>query len=293
MEALYSPAVIQRLLREYGLRPSKALGQNFLADQNTLRRIVRAAAIRPGDPVLEIGPGLGSLTQALVEAGARVVAVEKDAGLARVLGDLFGDHPGVRIVHGDALKLDLAGLVHEWMAATNGACEPAGCKVVANLPYYITSPLLMRILESGLPLERAVVMIQKEVAERLTAAPGSKEYGALTVGVALRARVELAGSVPPTVFVPAPTVSSEIVVLTPRPERAGVDEQFFAALVKAAFGQRRKRLRNALKTLGLSVAVIDAALAEAGLDGERRGETLSVEEFAALSQAVGRAARMI
>lgn len=292
MEALYSPAVIRRLLREYGLRPNKALGQNFLADGNTVRRIVRAAELVPGELVLEIGPGLGSLTQGLVEAGARVIAVEKDAGLARALNDLFRECPGVRVVHGDALKTDLLALLREAappgeapQEALGGDGGPLACKVVANLPYYITSPLLMRILESGLPLTRAVVMIQKEVAERLVAAPGTKEYGSLTVSVQLRAHVELKGIVPPTVFVPAPSVSSQIVVLTPRANALPVGSKFHA-LVKAAFGQRRKTLRNALKTLGLSAAQIEAALSCAKLDGERRGETLSLEEFAVLSQAL-------
>jgi len=300
LEALYSPAVIQRLLKDYGLRPNKALGQNFLADRNTVQRIVRAAAVGPGDLILEIGPGLGSLTQGLLEAGARVIAVEKDAGLARALSDLFQAHPGVTIVHGDALKVDFADLVREHGPALAnsvpgqpmGAGAPSSFKIVANLPYYITSPLLLRILETDPALERAVVMIQREVAERLVAAPGSKEYGALAVAVRFRAHVELAGVVPPTVFVPMPSVSSEIVVMTPRSDRPHVGPRF-SALVKAAFGQRRKTLRNALKALGLSSAQIDAALAKAGLDGERRGETLSVEEFAILSTAVDDAARMI
>lgn len=285
MEPLHSPAVIQRLLREYGLRPSKALGQNFLADQNIVRRVVQAAAVHRGDLVLEIGPGLGSLTQGLLEAGARVVAVEKDARLVEALGELFRDQPQVTVVHADALKTDLGELLRAHGAGgTQGAAAPV-CKVAANLPYSITSPLLVHILESDLPVERIVVMVQREVAERLVAPPGTKEYGALTVAVQYRARVELAGRVPPAVFVPAPTVWSEIVVLFPREERLAVGRSF-AGLVKAAFGQRRKTLRNALKAMGLAAGTIEEVLAEAGLDGQRRGETLSVEEFAVLSRAV-------
>lgn len=285
MHALYSPAVIQGLLKAHGLRPNKALGQNFLADLNTIKRIIRAAEIAPGDVALEIGPGLGSLTQGLLEAGAGVIAIEKDAGLVRVLRELFASHPEVEIVHGDALKTDLADLVHRYTASSSPGVSPGSVKVVANLPYYITSPLLLHLLESDLAFERAVVMIQKEVAQRLIARPGTKDYGALTVAVQYRAEVELAGSVPPTVFVPAPAVTSEIVVLRPLRQRLAVGSSFFA-LVKAAFVQRRKTLRNALRGLGLDAGAVEATLKEAGISGERRGETLSVAEFAKLSQAV-------
>lgn len=287
MQPLYSPATIRELLQRHGLRPNKALGQNFLADRNTLNRIVGAAQIGADDWVIEIGPGLGSLTQALVDAGARVIAVEKDGGLARVLTGLFASCPQVTIVHADALRLDLVELVrsHASLPLCSESLHP--CKVVANLPYYITSPLIMHVLESDLALERAVVMVQREVAQRLVAAPGTKEYGALTVGVQYRADVERVGQVPPTVFVPPPAVVSEIVCLKPKPksELPQVGEQFFP-LVKAAFGQRRKTLRNALRHLGLSAAQIEEALAKAGIQGDRRGETLSVVEFVRLSKAV-------
>lgn len=285
MQGLYSPAVIQKLLKAHGLRPNKALGQNFLADLNTVKRIVRTAEVGPDDLILEIGPGLGSLTEGLLQTGARVIAIEKDAGLARALGELFGSHPNIEIVHGDALKADLADLVHRHTALHSPGSPSPVVKVVANLPYYITSPLLMHILESNLAFARIVVMIQREVALRLVAQPGTKEYGALTVAVQYRSEVQLAGTVPPTVFVPAPSVSSEIVLLTPIHERIDAGSSFFA-LVKAAFAQRRKTLRNALRGLGLSADEIQRALAEADIQGERRGETLSVSEFARLSKAI-------
>lgn len=283
MEALYRPAVIRRLLTEYGLRPSKGLGQNFLADGNTVQRITEIADVGPGDRIVEIGPGLGALTEGLLDRGAYVVAIEKDAGLVRVLRDLFKDHPRFLLLHADALDVDLAALFPgEWPADTPR-------KVVANLPYYITSQLLIHILESTPPFERAVVMIQREVADRLVAAPGSKAYGALTVGVAFRAEVQLAARVPPTVFFPPPTVASEVVLLKPRPFPFDVgDPERFFRVVRAAFGKRRKTLANALKELGLGADEVALALSESGIDGNRRGETLTLAEFASLSGALSR-----
>lgn len=290
LQPLYSPAVIRELLERHGLRPNKALGQNFLADRNILGRIVAASEIAPGDVVLEIGAGLGSLTQALLEAGARVIAIEKDNGLAKALAELFSSCDNAIIVHGDALRLDWAELVHAHgplllQDTATALPRTIPCKVVANLPYYITSPLLMHLLEGDLDWERAVVMVQREVAQRLVAAPGTKEYGALTVGVQYRARIERLGPVPPTVFVPPPAVASEIVRLKPKPELPVVGKSF-PSLVKAAFGQRRKTLRNALRQLSLAPAQIEEALTRAGISAERRGETLSVEEFVILSKAI-------
>lgn len=283
MEALYRPAVIRRLLREHGLRPSKGLGQNFLADGNTVQRILEIAEVRPGDRIVEIGPGLGALTQGLLERGAYVVAIEKDAGLFRVLSELFEGHPRLRLLHADALDVDLVALFPgEWPAE-------APRKVVANLPYYITSQLLLHILEAASPFERAVVMVQREVAERLVAPAGSKAYGALTVSVAYRADVTLAARVPATVFIPSPTVASEVVLLRPRPCPYDVgDPACFFQVVRAAFGKRRKTLANALKELGFENGRVALALSECGIDGSRRGETLTLAEFAALSAALSR-----
>jgi len=274
---LYSPAVVKRILEERGLRPSKALGQNFLVDGNTVARILRAADVRPGDFVIEIGPGLGALTQGLAARGASVVAVEKDGDLVDVLGELFAGVPSVKVVHADALEVDFARLLPD--------PKPERVKILGNLPYYITSPLLIALVDAGLEWERLVVMIQKEVGDRLKAKPGTKAYGSLTVGVAWRASVESAGKVPPTVFYPAPAVESEVLVLRPRRIDVG-DPAVFREVVKAAFGMRRKTLRNALKGLAVPAGDISSFLTACGVDPDRRGETLSVEEFARLSRAL-------
>jgi len=259
------------------------MGQHFLADGNTVQRIVEIADVGPGDRIVEIGPGLGALTQGLLERGAYVAAIEKDAGLVRVLTELFSGHPRLVLLHADALRVDPAGVFPgEWPAGTPR-------KVVANLPYYITSQLLLRILESNPPFERAVVMVQREVAQRLVAPPGSKEYGALTVSVAYRAHVELAAKIPPTVFIPPPSVASEVVVLKPRPCPYDVgDPGCFLRVVRAAFGKRRKTLANALKELGLGAGEVARALEDCGIDPARRGETLTLAEFASLSGALSR-----
>lgn len=272
---LHRPAVITSLLNQYGLSPKKALGQNFLADGNTIRRIVDAVDIVPGDIVIEVGPGLGSLTQGLVEAGARVIAIEKDRGLVGFLRDFFRGQPNVEIVEADVLNVNLKDVLPTGVTS---------CKVAANLPYYVTSPIMMHVLESDLPVERLVLMMQKEVAERLVARPGTKEYGVLTVATSYWAETERVATVPPTVFIPVPKVSSEIVLLKPRTDKIDIgDEITFFNVVKSAFGQRRKTLRNALKTTGFSLDVIDDALALTRIDGRRRGETLTTEEFSRLS----------
>lgn len=313
MEPLYSPSVIRRLLRRYDIRPKKGLGQNFLADGNIVARIVDAAFLEPEEAVVEIGPGLGSLTQGLLKAGAKVLAIEKDAQLVAALQELFPKHPRLRIVHADARFVDYPSAFLNAFSSSppcsgsssiGGATTSASSdsisgvdlkyKIVANLPYSVTSPLLMGMLEYPLPPTRAVVMIQREVADRIMAEPGSKEYGALTVGVRFRAEVEKVALVPPTVFVPAPKVASQVIALTPRPSPWDVgDEKVFSALVKAAFGQRRKALRNALRPLGISPDLLSRAFMEAEIDPTRRGETLSLAEFARLSHILSRASIML
>lgn len=281
---LATPSGMAAVLAHYGLAPRKGLGQNFLVDRHIVAKILDAAQLTPTDTVLEIGPGLGVLTWELATRVQSVIAVEVDAGLMRWLGDLFAGHPRVRLVHGDALEVDLAALLQEHPPGPGGSA-----KVLANLPYYITSPLLMRLLEEGLPLSLLVVMVQKEVARRLTARPGSKDYGALSVAVQLRATVETVTAVPPGVFFPPPEVESAVVrlALRPLPPEAG-DGSFVSAVVRAAFGQRRKTLRNALQGAAgpWDKTAVPAALAAAGIDGSRRGETLSVEEFVRLAAAL-------
>lgn len=268
--------VTLHILRAFGIHTSKRLGQNFLVDEGVVDRIVAAAGIRPGDAVLEIGPGIGTLTQALAEAGATVVAVELDARLVTVLGQTLAGYDNVRVVHGDILKTDIS----REMAT-------APYKVVANLPYYITTPILMQLLEQRLPVSTLVTMVQKEVAERMVAAPGGKDYGALSVAVQYYTAPEIVFTVPPQSFIPSPAVESAVIRCAVRgePPVAVADEKAFFRVVKAAFAQRRKTLANALKAAGLTSAEAGAILAAAGVDGGRRGETLSLAEFAAVADA--------
>jgi 16S rRNA (adenine1518-N6/adenine1519-N6)-dimethyltransferase len=272
-EILATPGAVRRLIEAYGFRLKKSLGQNFLVDRNILDKIIRVAELQPSDIVLEIGPGVGGLTQALAEAGAFVVAVEIDRNLVAILGEVLADYPQIRVVHGDALQLPLAELL------------PAGraCRVVANLPYYITSPLLLKLFEEQLPLSMAVVMVQREVAQRIVAKPGSKEYGALSVAIAYHAEAEIVASVSRSVFFPPPNVDSSVLRLLPRPfPYPAADAATFSTVVRAAFGQRRKTLRNALRT---AVNHTSTVLERAAIDGNRRGETLSPAEFGQLSLA--------
>ncbi len=268
--------VTLHILRAFGLHASKRLGQNFLVDEAVVDGIVAAADVKGGDAVLEIGPGIGTLTQGLLEAGAKVVAVELDQRLVKVLGETLAGYEDVRIVYGDILKIDIP---------REMATSPF--KVVANLPYYITTPILMMLLEQRIPATVLVAMVQKEVAERMVAAPGGKDYGALSVAVQYYTAPEIAFIVPPQSFVPAPAVESAVIRCVIR-ERAPVelaDEATFFRVVKAGFAQRRKTLANALKAAGLAPADTAAILAAAGIDGGRRGETLSLQEFAAVANA--------
>lgn len=275
---LTAPGTVRQLLNAHGIRIKKRLGQNFLVDRNILQKIVAAAELEADDTVLEVGPGLGALTQALAERAGRVVAVEIDEQLIPVLHKTLAAYPNVTIVHADALRLDLGSLVP-------GAAK---VKVVANLPYYITSPLLMHFLEADLPLERLVVMVQAEVAERLQAAPGSKAYGALTVAVQYRGEVTRVAKVPRTVFLPQPGVDSAILCLRLRPYPVRPkDEGLFFAVVRAAFAQRRKTLRNALAPLaGERGVAVEEVLGKANVDPAVRGETLSIEAFIAVADAL-------
>jgi len=257
------------------LRPLRSLGQHFLVDRGIIRRIVAAAAVGPDDTVLEIGPGRGILTEGLLGAGARVVAVEMDRGLHAALEERLGGEERLMLHHGDALRFDLSAL-------------PAPYKVVANLPYQVTTPLLFRLLEAHPAPAVAVVMIQREVADRLLAAPGTKEYGVLTVGVRARATAEACFPVPPGAFRPPPKVRSMVVRITPLAAPVVPDAEMagFMAVVRAAMGRRRKTLRNALAALGRPVPEIEAALAAAGIDPGVRGETLDVPDFLRLHAAL-------
>ena len=266
--------VTKHILRAFDLHASRRLGQNFLISPGVVRGVVEAAAIEKGDHVLEIGPGIGTLTQGLLEAGAYVTAVELDKKLPAVLAETLRGYEHLNVVQGDILKTDIPALMGN---------QPF--KVAANLPYYITTPILLSLLEQKLPVTHIVTMVQKEVAERMTASPGGKNYGALSVAVQYHTEPEIVLDVPPSCFFPAPEVDSAVIACTVRktPAVAVKDENLFFRVVKASFGQRRKTLSNALKPLGFSKEQMEDALRGANVDATRRGETLSLAEFAALA----------
>ncbi|WP_455577570.1 16S rRNA (adenine(1518)-N(6)/adenine(1519)-N(6))-dimethyltransferase RsmA [Anaerosinus sp.] len=269
--------VTRHILRTFDIHMSKKLGQNFLIDEGIVQGIVAAADIQEGETVLEVGPGIGTLTQGLAEAKANVVAVELDSRLPEVLAKTLEGYENVRIVHGDILKVNIREII-----------KSESFKVVANLPYYITTPIIMALLEQHLPVKKLVTMVQKEVAERMVAKPGTKDYGALSVAVQYYTEPKIILDVPPKSFIPSPAVDSVVICCDVR-EKPAVDvvnEKMFFRTVKAGFSQRRKTLNNALKTMGLGVEVVKNALEVAGIDGNRRGETLSLEEFAAIANAI-------
>ena len=269
-----SPAVTRHILKSFGLHASKRLGQNFLVDGAVVKDIVAAAEIVAGDRVLEIGPGIGTLTQGLLEAGAHVTAVELDKKLPAVLAETLASYEHLCVVPGDILKTDIRALM-----------ENQPFKVAANLPYYITTPILLALLEQRLPITHIVTMVQKEVAERMIAAPGSKIYGALSVAVQYHTEPRIVRDVAPRSFIPAPEVASAVIACRKRekPPVEVEDERMFFRVVRAAFGQRRKTLANALLGVGASKTAVRRALEEAGIDAQRRGETLRLAEFAHLA----------
>ena len=277
-----SPQVTQHILNRFKLRADKKLGQNFLIDENVVHQIVAAAELSEADTVLEVGPGIGTLTQGLAESKARVVAVELDTRLLPVLATTLNGYDNVRVVHGDILKVNIM--------------EEVGApsfKVCANLPYYITTPIIFALLEKRLPMERLVAMVQKEVAERMAAQPGGKEYGALSVAIQYYTEPKIAFIVPPTSFIPAPAVDSAVIVCKRRekPPVEVCDEGLFFRVVKAAFSLRRKMLSNSLKNMGIKSEQVAKWLELAGVDGKRRAETLSLEDFAKLTNSFNEATK--
>jgi 16S rRNA (adenine1518-N6/adenine1519-N6)-dimethyltransferase len=264
-----TPGAVRDLLAAHDRRPSRALGQHFLADPNLARKIVRLADVHEGDSVLEIGPGIGSLTVALAETGAHVVALELDRYLLPVLEDVVGDVPNVDVAQGDALDADLDAL----MGASEWAC-------VSNLPYNVATPMVVRLLEEFPAMSRCLVMVQREVGERLVAGPGTKAYGAVSLKVAYYANARIVDTVAATVFVPPPNVASALVRLDRRPAPP-VEVPSPAALfhlVRTGFAQRRKTLRRALApALGDRT---EAVLAAAGIDGQARAEALDLDDWA-------------
>jgi 16S rRNA (adenine1518-N6/adenine1519-N6)-dimethyltransferase len=283
MTGLLGPAEVRKLAERLGVRPAKRLGQNFVHDANTVRRIVAVAELTPDDVVLEVGPGLGSLTLALLGAVDRVLAVEVDPLLAGALPVTVADRApqradALRILTADALRVR-----HPQIVEAAGGVEPTA--LVANLPYNVGVPVLLHLLAELPSLRRGLVMVQAEVADRLAAPPGSRCYGAPSVKAAWFAEVRRAGPVPRAVFWPVPNVDSGLVALTTRPPRSTVPRQEVFALVDAAFAQRRKTLRAALAGWAGSAASAELLLRAAGIDPRSRGEQLSVGDFARIAAA--------
>ena len=284
MEKLSNPQKTIEVLQKYNFTFQKKFGQNFLIDPHVLDKIIAAAEITKDDFVLEIGPGIGTLTQYLAEAAREVVAVEIDSSLIPILEDTLSSYDNVSVIKEDVLKVDLKKLAEE----RNGG-KPI--KVVANLPYYITTPIIMGLFESHVPLKSLTVMVQKEVALRMQAGPGTKDYGALSLAVQYYADPYLAANVPPNCFMPRPNVGSAVIRLT-RFEETPVkvtDEALLFRLIRASFNQRRKTLQNGLVNspeLHFSKEQVAAAIETLGVSPSVRGEALTLEQFAALCNAL-------
>lgn len=281
MENLTDIGAVRRLLDKYDFRFSKALGQNFLINPSVCPRMAEDSGVDRSSGVLEIGPGIGVLTRELAARAGKVVAVELDQRLLPVLEETLRDTGPVKVIHGDAMKLDLAALLREEFPDMPVA-------VCANLPYYITSPILMGLLESRLPFTTITVLVQKEAAQRLCAKPGTRECGAVTLAVQYYAEAKTLFPVSRGSFLPAPKVDSAVMQLRVRrqPACAVKDEDCLFRLIRAAFGQRRKTLSNALTGAGITKEEAGAALVAAGIDSGARAEQLRLEQFAALADAV-------
>lgn len=279
MEKLSNPQVTIDIIKKYDFAFQKRFGQNFLIDAHVIEKIIKAADIGKDDIVLEIGPGIGTLTQYLAEAAGKVYAVEIDKNLIPVLGETLAEYDNVQVINEDILKVDIKSLIG----------ENNSCKVVANLPYYITTPIIMKLFEEHIPASLVTVMVQKEVAERMQAKPGTKDYGALTLAVGYYADAYIAANVPPNCFMPRPNVGSAVIRLTrwEKPPVTVKDEGLMFKLIRASFNQRRKTLQNGINNspeLSFSKEQVAAALNKMGLSESVRGETLSLAQFAALSE---------
>lgn len=280
MEKLSNPQVTIETIKKYDFAFQKKFGQNFLIDSHVLDKIIAAAGVTKEDVVLEIGPGFGTMTQYLAEAAKEVIAVEIDKTLIPILHETLADYHNVTIINEDILKVDIAKLVKE----KNGG-KPI--KVVANLPYYITTPIIMGLFESHVPLENITVMVQKEVAQRMQAGPGTKDYGALSLAVQFYAEPYIVANVPPNCFIPRPNVGSAVIRLTKweNPPIVVKEEAFMFSLIRASFNQRRKTLQNSLVNGGVQVTKeqVVSALQQMELPETVRGEALTLEQFARLS----------
>ena len=281
MASLVNPKNTIEVLQKYQFHFQKKFGQNFLIDPHVLDKIIDAADIGREDFVLEIGPGIGTMTQYLCECAREVVAVEIDKNLIPILETTLKEYDNVEVINSDILKMDIAKLSRE-------RNDEKPIKVVANLPYYITTPIIMGLFESHVPIEKITVMVQKEVADRMQASPGSKDYGALSLAVQYYAVPEIAANVPPNCFIPRPSVGSAVICLTrhKEPPVEVTDEKLMFSIIRASFNQRRKTLANGLHNapdLCFSKEVIQESILALGVPVNVRGETLSLEQFARLS----------
>ena len=280
-EKLSDPKKTIEVIQKYQFAFQKRFGQNFLIDAHVLEKIVSAAGITKDDCVLEIGPGIGTMTQYLAESAGQVIAVEIDTNLLPILADTLKDYSNVKVINQDILKVDINELVKEY---NNG--RPI--KVVANLPYYITTPIIMGLFESNVPIDNITVMVQKEVADRMQVGPGSKDYGALSLAVQYYASPYIVANVPPNCFIPRPNVGSAVIRLTryQEPPVQVKDPKLMFKLIRASFNQRRKTLQNGLNNspeISFSKEEITKAIESLGVSSSVRGEALSLEQFAQLA----------
>lgn len=284
MEKLSNPQVTIDIIKKYNFAFQKRFGQNFLIDGHVIEKIIKAADISSDDVILEIGPGIGTMTQYLAEAAKKVYAVEIDKNLLPVLAETLGEYDNVEVINNDILKLDIKELLGD---------EVDNVKVVANLPYYITTPIIMGLFENHIPAKSITVMVQKEVAQRMQALPGSKDYGALSLAVQYYAEPYIAANVPPNCFMPRPNVGSAVIRLTrwDEPPVKVKDEALMFKLIRASFNQRRKTLQNGINNapdLSFTKDEVVEALKEMGLSETIRGEALTLEQFAQLSDILGK-----
>lgn len=281
-----TPSMTNEIIKKYSLKAKKSLGQNFIIDTNILENMVAAAGIDADSQVIEVGPGIGALTEQLALVAKQVIAFEIDQRFIEVLEDTLSDYDNVEIINQDILEVDLTGALAEFFDLS------APIKLVANLPYYITTPILMHFLESPVTIETMTVMIQKEVADRISAEPGTKDYGSLSIAIQYYMDAKITSIVPGTVFNPTPNVDSAILHLERKVEKPAdvKNEAFFFKVVRKAFAQRRKTIRNNMVAAFGKESVIkekiDQAFLQADIDSKRRGETLTIEEFARLSNSL-------
>lgn len=276
---LYSPGYVKEILKRYGFKFSKSLGQNFLIDGNIVRKISEVGEITKDDYVLEIGPGIGTLTEELAINAKKVVAVELDRALLPILDETLKDYNNVEIVYGDILKIDIEKIIEEKLGG-------GPIKVVANLPYYVTTPIIAKLIEDGLKIESIIVMVQKEVGDRIVAKPGNKQYGSLSVFVNFYTYPKIAIKVPKTVFMPQPKIDSSVMKLVLKEELPDINREMFFKVVKAGFGKRRKTILNSLSNseLGLGKDIIRQTLEKADIPLNERAEKLNIEDFIKISE---------